>query len=325
MKKKILLFIIPIFILCLLSCGNNNKSDFQKLVQSIYDSEEVLAGYNETSIIMDDDFEIYNKSTDFKIARGKQIKSEVKIVEKKLSTSGDKIYDESITNYTTIDNKKFTVINGTTYQNEYVMPTYYLTFVLAEDFLVDGYEFVCDGNNYTLKADVLSNKISSLFLNKSLSNVSDLSIEIEVVNSKLQSFNAYYISSNGFKCSITTTYYYGQVGEGVAVFHLEGGICQNTKDKVSYVYSFDGNKVDTLIVEPNKFETEEKDMIQKAGYHIEGWYRTKITNPDGTVEYQDKWDFSTDRMTIEGVELYAKWEINTYTITFDFNYEGNQQ
>jgi hypothetical protein len=292
----------------------------QKLVQTIYDSEEIIAGYTENSIIKDNDLEVYNKNTELKISRGKQIKSEVKIVEKKLSTSGDRLYDETTTSYTTVDDKKYTVVNGTVYQNEYTMPTYFLTFVLAEDFLEDGYTLSKEENDYTLKANVLEEKISSLFLNKSLANVKNLSIEIIVDDGNLKTFNASYTSSNGFDCSINTSYFYGQTGEGVAVFHLEGGICQNTKDKVSYVYNFDGTKVDTLIVEPNKFETEEKDMIQKNGYHIEGWYRTKVTNPDGTVEYKDKWDFAHDRMTSEGVELYAKWEINR-VYTYELYYK----
>ena len=327
MKKKIL-FIITILLasFCLLSCGKDNKSDFQKLVQSIYNSEEIMAGYTENSIIKDNDLEVYNKTTEFKIARGKQIKSEVNIVEKKLSTSGDKMYDETTSNYTTIDNMKYTVINGTTFKNEFTMPTYYLTFVLSEDFLEEGYTLTKEENNYTLNAKVLDNKISSLFLNKSLANVKNLTIEIIVLNGNLKTFTASYTSANGFNCSINTSYVYGQTGEGVAIFHLEGGICQNTKDKVSYVYKFEGNKVDTLIIEPNKFETEEKDMIQKNGYHIEGWYRTKITNADGTVEYKDKWDFENDRMTIDGVQLYAKWEINR-VYTYELYYidkDGNE-
>ena len=74
-----MLFIITILLtsLSLLSCGKDNKSDFQKLVKSIYDSEEIIAGYTENSIIKDKDLEVYNKTTEFKIARGKQIKSEV--------------------------------------------------------------------------------------------------------------------------------------------------------------------------------------------------------------------------------------------------------
>ena len=39
-------------------------------------------------------------------------------------------------------------------------------------------------------------------------------------------------------------------------------------------------------------------MIQKNGYHIEGWYRSKVTNPDGTVEYNS--DF---KATIAGTAV----------------------
>ena len=60
----------------------------------------------------------------------------------------------------------------------------------------------------------------------------------------------------------------------------------------------------------NEIETEELDKITLHGYHIEGWYKTKVEHPDGTVEYQDKWDFDVDKMTLEGVTLFAKWEEN---------------
>ena len=165
--KKILIFIpILVMILYLGSCRKNDQISFEDFVQSIYDSEQVFAGYNETNKIYDGDFEIYNKTTNFKIERGENIKSEVKMVEKKLSTSGKETYDETVTSYKTVNDVKYTVINGTTYENEYVMPTYYLTFVLSKDFLQDGYTFVTEEGTTTLNAKVLDNKVSSLFLKK---------------------------------------------------------------------------------------------------------------------------------------------------------------
>ena len=311
--KKILIFIpILVMILYLGSCGKNEQMEIEDFVQAIYDSEQVFAGYNETSTILDGDFEVYNKTTNFKIERGENIKSEVKMVEKKLSTSGNTTYDETVTKYTTVNNVKYTVIDGTTYENEYVMPTYYLTFVLSKEFLKEGYSFVNENETYTLTADVLDNKVSSLFLNKSVSNVKDLSIEVVVSNGELRSFKADYTSSKGFKVSIDTEYLYANVGKARAVFYLEGGVCQNSKDRVSYVYSFDGTKTDTLIVDPNVLETDAKDQISKAGYHIEGWYRTKTVDAEGNVTYSDKWDFANDKMTLDGVTLYANWEINRY-------------
>jgi len=311
--KKILIFItVLVTSLYLASCRGNNQMDFKGFVKAIYNSEQIMAGYNESNIILDGDFEVYNKLTNFKISRGENVKSEVKIVEKKLSTSGSQTYDETVTNYTTFNDKKYTVINGTTYENEYVMPTYYLTFVLSEEFLEEGYTFEGIDDTYTLSAKVLDNKVSSLFLNKSLKSVTDLEIEIIVSNGNLKSFKAFYTSTTGFNVKIETEYLYASVGKAKAVFYLEGGVCQNSKDRVSYVYSFDGSMTDTLIVDPNSLETEEQDMIYKTGYHIEGWYQTKIVDEDGNVTYSDKWDFASDRMTLDGVTLYAKWEINRY-------------
>ena len=118
--KKILIFIpILVIILYLGSCRKNNQIEFEDFVEAIYNSEQVFAGYNETNEIYDGDFEIYEKTTNFKIERGENIKTEVKVVEKKLSTSGKETYDETETKYTTVNNVKYTVIDGKTYENEY--------------------------------------------------------------------------------------------------------------------------------------------------------------------------------------------------------------
>jgi len=326
-NKRIFL-VLPLLLLslCFLSCKKDELSDFQKLVESIYNSEEIIAGYNETNIMKDNDLEVYNKTTDFRIQRGEKIKSDVTIVEKKLSSSGITMYDETTTSYTTIDNIKYTVVNGVTYENEYEMPTYYLTFVLSEEFLANGYQLSRNEDDLVLKANVLDNKISSLFLNKSVGNVSNLSIEIVINDSKLQTFKANYTSSNGFNVSIDTTYLYATEGQGKAVFYLEGGTCKNSKDRVSYIYQFNGSVIDMLIVDPNVLETDEKDMISKNGYHIEGWYQSKNVLADGTVDYTDKWDFSKDRMNINGVTLYAKWEENRiYTYELYYRNENNEE
>lgn len=74
-----------------------------------------------------------------------------------------------------------------------------------------------------------------------------------------------------------------------------------------YYYDFSNGALEQKIYDPNILEEDEKKQITKVGYSIEGWYKTKNELPDGTVEYSDKWDFSKDKMTIDGVELYAKW------------------
>lgn len=323
--KKLMMFLSVIMLsIFLLSCGKKG-TDFQKFVQSIYDSEEIIAGYNEVDIIKDGEVEVYKKEMNILIQRGKNVRTEVDIVENKLSTSGVNKYDETKTSYFTVDNVKYVELNGTTYENEYTIPTYFLTFVLSEDFLEKGYSLVIEDNNYTLSGKVLDNKISSLFLNKSVGSVSDLYIDIVVEDGKLKSFDCSYVTTNGFSSEISTEYFYGTTGTGVAVFYLEGGICQNTKDRMSYLYEFDGTKESTYIYDPNVLETNPLDQITKAGYHIEGWYQTKTTNDDGTITYSDKWDFANDKMTIDGVTLYAKWEINRI-YTYELYYvdkEGN--
>ncbi len=326
MKKKILIIIpLILFTLCFASCKSckkDHRTDFEKLVNSIYDSELIIAGYNEQTKMFDDQFEVYNKDTDFIIQRGEKVKSEVNITERKLSTSGTATYDETTTSYKTVDNIKYVEVGGTTYENPYEMPTYYLTFVLAEDFLSEGYTLEVNENNYHLKAQVLDNKASSLFLNKSIGNLSNLEIEIVIENNKLKTFKANYFSQNGFDVEIETNYYYGEEGLGKAIFYLEGGTCKNSKDRVSYVYKFDGTKISMKIVDPNVLETNPNEQIIKSGYHIEGWYQTKIENSDGTIEYADKWDFDNDTMTIDGVTLYAKWEINR-TYTYELYYKND--
>ena len=311
MKKRLLLIVFTTcLILVISSCGKKGLTGLDKLVNDIYASESILAGYNETQIIKDEEMEIYHKDTDFKLIRNESVISEVNILEKKLSTSGTSMYDEVSTKYRTIDNVKYTIVDGATYENAYIVPTYYLTFVLSKDFLKEGYDLNINEDVYTLKAEVLDNKISSLFLNKSLGNIYDMDIEIVVDGGKLKSFKANYKSPTGFDSFISTTYEYAEIGTGKAVFYLEGGVCQNSFEKVSYLYNFNGTVTDMLIMDPNVLETNPNDMIQKSGYHIEGWYQTKKTNPDGSVEYFDKWDFATSRMTIDGVTLYAKWEEN---------------
>lgn len=322
MKRFILVVFTAVLIFVISSCGKNKLTPFEKFVNDIYASESILAGYNEVQTIKDKDLEVYNKNTNMLLIRGEKVRSEVSILEKKLSTSGSVLYDETLTEYKTVDDVKYTTVNGTTYENPYTVPTYYLTFVLSEDFLENGYTLNVEDKKYTLTADVLDEQISSLFLNKSLGNIKDMNIEIIVEDGKLKSFSANYVNPTGFISSIKTTYLYALKGTGKAIFYLEGGICQNSYEKVSYLYNFDGTTIDMLIMDPNVLETNANDMIVKNGYHIEGWYQTKITNPDGSITYLDKWDFSKDRMTLDGVTLYANWEENR-TYKYELYYKDN--
>ncbi len=343
MKKTVLkiISIVSLFVMVLTlsacsSCENSKMTNFEKLVNNIYKSEEVIAGYNETDKIIDGDLETYIKNISFKVQRGESVKTQVKISEKTLSMSGDAVYDEDEESYNTINNVKYTTINGITYENEYQVPTYFLTFVLSEDFLEENYELTKDGKNYSLKAKVLDSKISSLFLNKSLGAISNLNIEILIENDKLQSFKATYKTKNGFDASINIAYLYQNVNssnkddkyasKGKVTFNLEGGSCLNTNGRMYYYYDFSNGELEMKIYDPNVLETDANKQVTKVGYSIEGWYQNKTELPDGTIEYTNKWDFAKDKITIDGVELYAKW-VKNYQYSYELYYydEANNE
>lgn len=95
------------------------------------------------------------------------------------------------------------------------------------------------------------------------------------------------------------------------VYEPEGGVYQNCSLPFVQYYPFEQG-TEHLIYEPS-FVT--KAEIKKAGYTLDGWY--KVKNTDGT--YEDKWDFKLDKVTDEGVTLYACWKKNTkftYTVCY---------
>ncbi len=84
------------------------------------------------------------------------------------------------------------------------------------------------------------------------------------------------------------------------VFHLEGGIYKTNEEKVVYYYPIeeDGS---TYIADPNQLDKD--DLVTRAKYKLVGWYRKK--NADGT--YSEPWNFEKDKITKDGIELYAYW------------------
>ncbi|NHC41039.1 hypothetical protein G6549_13765 [Bacillus sp. MM2020_1] len=49
----------------------------------------------------------------------------------------------------------------------------------------------------------------------------------------------------------------------------------------------------------------------KVGYTFGGWYKD--------AAYTTAWDFENDTVPATGITLYAKWDINSYTVSFDSN------
>jgi uncharacterized repeat protein (TIGR02543 family) len=71
-----------------------------------------------------------------------------------------------------------------------------------------------------------------------------------------------------------------------------------------------GSSVSSEIVDDNNYATEPSDPT-RTGYTFDGWF----TDED---VWTDEWSFTTDTVT-EDITLYAKWTINSYTVTFDSN------
>lgn len=311
MKKLIYVLTAFVILFSLASCSKKDKrTDFQKFVSSIYDSEEVLLSYEDVQTIKDNGNLVYSNTTKLTIKRlEEQINTSCVQEIKQLSSKGEGLVT-STSSYTTKGDKKYQTINGKDYETDYVVPTYFLTFVMSEEFLNEGYTLAVDGKDYELTATVKDEQISSMFLNKSLTTINDLAIKISVKNAKLQSFTADYKNDAGFDVSINTTYKYpvvtsAKAEKAKAIFVLEGGSCRGYENNVTYLYTLD-EAGEALIYDPNFIEQNPDNQIVLHDHHIEGWYQTK--NADGT--YSNPWDFAKNKITKDGITLYAKWAEN---------------
>lgn len=83
-------------------------------------------------------------------------------------------------------------------------------------------------------------------------------------------------------------------------FHLEGALYQQSEE-VRYYYPPDEDGK-SLIVEPNDL-IQDAYKISKEGYYLEGWYLSDEFKPE------EKWDFATDKLTTDGLDLYANWKL----------------
>lgn len=117
------------------------------------------------------------------------------------------------------------------------------------------------------------------------------------------------------------------------VFNLEGGKYQNSPAPIVYYYGFKKG-TENLIKNPAAEDTKDEKAdkfnnseITREDHYLDGWYRTKTEVADGRFDYSDKWDFKTDRVTDDGVELYAKWIKNihyTYGVYY-INEDGEEK
>lgn len=109
-------------------------------------------------------------------------------------------------------------------------------------------------------------------------------------------------------------------GKIKVIYHLEGGIYQNCEQPVIQYYDFSGGE-GNLIVELSKLSGQ---SIIRTGYTLEGWYTEKTGDGDN-VTYSGKWDFENDKVSEDGVTLYAKWKKNIlYTYEVCYRDENDQ-
>ncbi len=104
-----------------------------------------------------------------------------------------------------------------------------------------------------------------------------------------------------------------------AIFSLEGGVCQTSTSDITHVYTLN-DKEDTFIVDPSGLDDNEITKKREDGkaYRLVGWYKNKQVNGD-VITYSDPWDFSKDKMTKDGITLYAYWKItanHTYNLCY---------
>lgn len=102
------------------------------------------------------------------------------------------------------------------------------------------------------------------------------------------------------------------------VFELEGGSYQNSELPITHYYDFEEGSENT-IAEPTALS---KENVSRTGYKLDGWYTTKTQNGEETV-YSGKWDFETDKVTTEGITLYAKWS-KAISLTYNVCYLDEQ-
>ncbi len=100
----------------------------------------------------------------------------------------------------------------------------------------------------------------------------------------------------------TTIYSYGEDKTAVAVW---GNV-------EHYIISFNpngGNFINPISV-PHGATIEKPSDPTRENYSFAGWYTDE--------SFTTAWDFDTDTVT-DAIILYAKWDLNTYTLTFDAN------
>ncbi len=214
MRKKLVLIAFLFLLTILTGCKSKKVPDIEKIIQNISSSEQVLTGYTEKDTIKDGDVIIYSKDITFQLERGEEIKTKFNQKENSLNLESSSPSLEMLTketSYVTIGDKKYEFVNGAEQETSYIIPKYFLTFTLEEGFLEDSYEITKDDSIWKLNAKVKEDSISAFFLNKNVTGIKDLSLELELKDEKISKMAANYTSHAGFPVSMVIEYTYESV------------------------------------------------------------------------------------------------------------------
>lgn len=103
-------------------------------------------------------------------------------------------------------------------------------------------------------------------------------------------------------------------------FELEGGTYKNSQTPVKHYYDLKTEE-SMLIYELSDLTNSD---LERIGYELVGWYKTKNVNGEN-VSYSDKWDFTKDKITKDGLTLYAYWKkITNFSFEVCYYDENNE-
>lgn len=109
-------------------------------------------------------------------------------------------------------------------------------------------------------------------------------------------------------------------GKTKIVYELEGGTYKNCSSAIVQYYDFEEDTLN-LIYSP---QTLSRTEVKRDGFRFTGWFKNKTRDGDKAV-YSDEWDFENDKVTTEGVTLYAGWKtLVTYTYNLCYVDENDE-
>ncbi len=210
--KKLGVLLTLILCFTLVGCSSKKETTINTFIDNIYASNDSFTSYQESDVLLDNEVEVYHKDITFQIERGEEIKTTFNQYEKKLSDDilSETNYDEKTTSYYTIGNHKYDTTYGLNTESSYPIPSYFFTFNIKEDYLTE-HKLTKDGKTITLNANVKNESVNDFFVTFGIESITDVVIEVKVVDKKLSSMNAQYKTTTGFVGNVNITYGYDKV------------------------------------------------------------------------------------------------------------------